>query len=651
MEGGTIFRLVIFLLKMVTIVKSDGTIDKFVGEILSTFRLMSPTMIYPEDEAPEICWIKDWLLCLREAEHYEVAEHIHRLYIDRKQDSLIFLDHQDQAPSLLEKLSELEPGIFRWSSPVIMPIRFVLHMSLRLDSNIIFYLKTGPGNYNLIDIFAVKGGPNIQLDIGVWDKINGIRVHRPLGRWDRRRDLKQTEITNSVYSSNNYVILIPEENCSYPAGAFVEDYCNITQTDGFLQEKFFFITEGLNLSIKIEICPYEDLILEDGSWGGEIGVLERREADVFSRGLYLREERRAVIDFTLPISHDYDVLAYGIPKGRAPSMWAYINVFGVAQWAIFFAALMGIVLLMSTIHTISCQIEENSWTRNALSAIEMTFLFLLQSGNHLNDGHFGTRILSISLSLLTLLFFVYYANDITADMTSGPPPIPIKNFEDILTFGYRIIVKDNITENFFSNAEPGTARYQISETNLENFDHYYVNDSFNFHALEVLVEDPLALLFTDRLSLIPEYHNNYDDLPDWGAQYLQYQKYLLSQIRFLQVDGSMPAFSSFLLQKQSEFLGSFNYFLMKQNEHGISSRLFRKYHMPLYINEQFGLIEPKSLGYKDVMFLFILLGSGMLSSLSIAWVEMLRKKYRSKSHAKKKMASQIQIQMGNYWYC
>ena len=56
------FRLVIFLVRMITIVKSDSTIDKFVGEILSTFKLMSPTIIYSDDEAPEICWTKEWLL-------------------------------------------------------------------------------------------------------------------------------------------------------------------------------------------------------------------------------------------------------------------------------------------------------------------------------------------------------------------------------------------------------------------------------------------------------------------------------------------------------------------------------------------------------------------------------------------------------------
>ena len=645
MKGGTIFGLVVFLLWMITIVKSDGTIDDFVGDIISTFKLMSPTIIYSYDEAPEICWSKEWLLCLKAAEHYEVAEHIHRLFIDRKQDSLILLGHEDQAPLLLEKLSDLEPTLFRWSSPVFMPIRFVLDISLRLDSNILFYEKTRPGNYNLIDIFAVKGGPNIWLGVGVWDKINGMKVYGPVGRWDRRRDLKQTEITNSIYrfSSSNYVILILEENCLPPDDAHFEEYCNITHSDGFFQEKLFYITEGLNLSIKIVFAQYEDLILEDGSWGGEIGQLERREADVFSNGLLLKEDRKEVIDFTLPISHDYYVLAASIPKGRIPSMWAYVNVFRMAQWIIFFASLLGIVLLMSTIHTISTHIQENSWTRNLLSASEMAFLFLLQSGNHLNDGHSCIRILSITLSLLTLLFFVYYANDITADMTSGPPPLPVKTFEDVITYGYKIFVMRDVDEDFFSNADPETARYRIYETNLVNIDN--ITAYLSLRHLEELIEDPMALLFTDRLSLIPEYSVHFDGEPDFYVQYLLYLRYLLSQIMTLPVDGAPSSFSSFALQKQSEFLGPFNYFLMKQNEHGISSRLFRKYHMPLYIKEQFGLIEPRPLGHEDVMFLFILLGLGMLTSLAIACLEMLRKicrKRTSKGHAKKKVDSEIQ---------
>ena len=64
--------------------------------------------------------------------------------------------------------------------------------------------------------------------------------------------------------------------------------------------------------------------------------------------------------------------------------------------------------------------------------------------------------------------------------------------------------------------------------------------------------------------------------------------------------------------------------------------------MALYIKEQFGLIEPQPLGYKDVISLFILLGFGMFTSLAISCVEKLRKKCRRQGYAKKMMDSQRQ---------
>ena len=116
MKRVTIFRFLISLLWMITTVKCDVTIDKFLGDILSTFKLMSPTIIYSNDEAPEICWSKEWLLCLRAAEH--VDEHIHTLFIDRKQDSIIVLGrplhHSHQKPFPIPIMSE-KNGIFERS--------------------------------------------------------------------------------------------------------------------------------------------------------------------------------------------------------------------------------------------------------------------------------------------------------------------------------------------------------------------------------------------------------------------------------------------------------------------------------------------------------------------------------------------------------
>ena len=66
----------------------------------------------------------------------------------------------------------------------------------------------------------------------------------------------------------------------------------------------------------------------------------------------------------------------------------------------------------------------------------MLLLFVVQMGEHSSNGP-TVKVLSMTLAMLTFLMFMYYNCDITAEMTSGPPPIPVKNFEDVLHHGYR----------------------------------------------------------------------------------------------------------------------------------------------------------------------------------------------------------------------
>ena len=43
----------------------EGGIDVFLRDIIDTFQLTSPTIVYDSDEkAPEICYTDQWVLCL-----------------------------------------------------------------------------------------------------------------------------------------------------------------------------------------------------------------------------------------------------------------------------------------------------------------------------------------------------------------------------------------------------------------------------------------------------------------------------------------------------------------------------------------------------------------------------------------------------------
>ena len=56
----------LFLLLWMIIKRANGeeTISSFLRDIMTTFKLNSPTILYASDEAPDICFTDQWVLCL-----------------------------------------------------------------------------------------------------------------------------------------------------------------------------------------------------------------------------------------------------------------------------------------------------------------------------------------------------------------------------------------------------------------------------------------------------------------------------------------------------------------------------------------------------------------------------------------------------------
>ena len=45
-------------------VNADDIISSFVRDMMATFHLSLPTIVYDGDEAPEICYTDQWVLCV-----------------------------------------------------------------------------------------------------------------------------------------------------------------------------------------------------------------------------------------------------------------------------------------------------------------------------------------------------------------------------------------------------------------------------------------------------------------------------------------------------------------------------------------------------------------------------------------------------------
>ena len=571
------------------------TLNMFIEDIIKSWKLLSPTIIFT-GEMIDWCRGHDLILCVTNDENVtDLAEHLATIHKVRKQDGLIFVDYLGHE-TLLGEAVRIIPSMFTSKCPVFMPKVYSSMIELRLDSNVIFYEELTESEFTLVDIFAVKGGPKITVELGLWIFHRGFMMINSLNRWDRRLDLMGTIFVNGLQRRK----LIKENE-------------TIIGVNGHYQGQLSYMTDRLNLTVKVVETPNErGRPLQNGSWTGSIGMLQRNEIDVESTGTGISLERYPAIDFPSPAYRVAKVLFGKKPTGSAPNTFVYMQVFGVRQWLIVVAFLILLVISTSSIHALSregavraygikrgnkAQYELNSLA----SSIAFVCLYTIQMGSHTNTKQMATRLLTLTLSMLTFLVWVHYTTDITAEITFEAPKIPVRNFEDAVHHGYKVVVSSPFLRDSLGAEEPGSAKHLIYKTYLE---HGEVLDKPEVAFQKIATEgDTLYYNCKCALARAKQYH--------------------LDQVVALSLDDSSYAYASFALNLGSEFLPLFNYYLLKALEHGIERRDFKSTHTKLFTNEEFGMPEPEPLGFKNTMFVFILLGFGVCASVLIALAEFL----------------------------
>ena len=560
------------LLAFANAMRCDSLVDHLVEDIIATYKMTAPTVII-YDEQPKYC-ILPWVLCLanNDAENLDVLfRHLMVMHKERKQDGVIFTSSQTNK-MLVSKLANEIPSLFISNCPVFMPFDFDI-VTLRLDSNIIFF-QDDTKSIKLVDKFAVEGGKAIHLVIGNWDVSSGIRFQLKMNRWERRIDLRGATLVSGVTQFD-------------------------TKYQRWFQEQLSYVTEKLNLTTKERIMPRGWRQFKNGSWGGGIGMVERGEVDVLSNGLGVSLHRSTVLDYTIPTHMSSTTLIGQRPRGNAPDMWVYLRIFGTVSWSIFSALLLAMVMAMLLTNFFSDQVYKN-YLDLAIPGLTMVYLYTIQLGSHPTGKQSAIRCLALTISILTLVVFIYYTSDITAQMTSTDSEIPVRTFEDVIYHDYKVVAVNSYTIDLLAKAKQGTAKHE-TYNRLWELPEYA-------DALQNVIDDPKTLLFSWEGVLV-----------DNRTQRFQ------SQVYALKMDDATNSFMSFGLQKNSEFCQIFNHYLQKQLEHGINRRLYRKYHNSLYVHKEFGMAEPQALGYENVIFPFTLLGSSIATSILMAMIERLLK--------------------------
>ena len=158
-----------------------------------------------------------------------------------------------------------------------------------------------------------------------------------------------------------------------------------------------------------------------------------------------------------------------------------------------------------------------------------------------NSKQLASRMLTLTMSILTLLFFVFYTGDITAEMTSGPSDIPIGSFEDVIYHNYKVITASAYYENILARSKPGSAMLEVFKSHFEGESHYKNEDE----VMKAMIRDSKALYYGSFkliAKLVPtETHQEFS----------------------VQCDDCAYSLVALALQKDSEFLQIFNHHILK----------------------------------------------------------------------------------------
>ena len=589
--------------------KTEGGLDKFVEDVIDTWQIRSPTIIY-QDDPFDLCRKRSWILCLSNAgDMNELAKHLVDIYSQTKHDGLIFLGQHGHG-KLLKKLADDAPLLLSTNYPIFMPTSYKTDIKLRLDSNVLFFEEKNVGNYDLYDIFAVKGGPSIALEVGRWNNDNGMVLRKRMNRWDRRTDLKGAIFVNGVSENPGWCDFIRDTNG------------NLIGTEGWYQEMLFYITDQLNLKVEPFVNPWGSKLLENGSWTGAVGNLQFGKVDTISSGLGITLQRSYAINYPIATNRSPLTFIAAIPKGSTPNMWVYVGVFGIYQWMIFLIALLLVATALSLMEILSEDQSDREFgteresQKNLLdssaSALAMVCLYTLQMGSHTESKQLAPRFLTITACMLTLIMFIFYTGDITAQMTSGPGEIPINNFQDVIYHGYKVICQSTYYENVLATAKPGSAMLEVYDNHFDKKEEEDMDNSIE--GLREVIQDPESktLMYASPDSYMPK---------------TPAEKAVTDQIFPLKkLDDTLYSIGTLALTKDSEFHQIFNHYILKALETGEYKRLYHNHHMDLFIKESFNMPEPQPLEITNVMFCFICLAFGICLSFIQVMIEFLRKK-------------------------
>ncbi len=412
--------------------------------------------------------------------------------------------------------------------------------TLRLDS-LVFLYHCSDNSITINELYAIKGIA-VNNFVGTVHR-DTLSYHCNSNIWQRRANLLGATITNTY---------LPYPTLNVP---ILNQKGETVGHTGYLADVLATLGTMLNFTIRWIQPP-------DKSWGkpignssnydGMLGQLMDGSADVSSSGMFISRERMEIIDFTVSIFEFVSTITTGYNSDmHGVNLKAFVAVFTNKVWISYTVLVCIVISVWAGSNFV--QSGDSSYYSSAIATVGT---MSMPRGAEIPEAYSSARILIIVTSTFGFLMYVHYSATLTSLMTTGPPPLSLKSFRDVLDMDMNIIVwQDSIPKEQMASAKEGTAQNEAYKKMLSNPERSFLTSQEAI--TNRLYSNPLTVYYGPTSAFIKD-----------------------PKLKIFMIEERAESHAGFALPKDSELRLLFNYHLVKLREIGALDLLKLKHTTP-----------------------------------------------------------------------
>ncbi|THK32979.1 glutamate receptor ionotropic, kainate 2 [Diachasma alloeum] len=348
-------------------------------------------------------------------------------------------------------------------------------------------------------------------------------------------------------------------------------------------------------------------------WTGVLGKLHRNEVDMGVSSFIMTNERREVVDFTIPTVYENSRLYIRMPGANTVQWNAYFEAFGMDVWLVIIALIMTTPLLLTFI-----KYKGRSFIFPLVfEHYSSVWGIYCQQGLPEFPDETPLRIVFISLSLSALVITMAYSASLTSFLAVNVSHMPFTSIEEFVKLGtYKLI------------AIQDTADYTLFKD----------SDEVLMKKMAALMEPPGFLPATHhegfqqvcRKSVA--FHTTHEIREGYTSPFIPCK---LAWIKTRKIQAS-----GIIMPLNSEYTAFVNYHLQRFKYSGLLDRWKREYH---YRIKDVPEIYHPSVQLKGITPILGVLTAGLLIALIILLIERIFHRHRDQLQRKKIRTSEVEM--------